>query len=680
MYKALYRTERPEVLSEVIGQEHIIRVIKNQLKTGRVGHAYLFCGTRGTGKTTLARLLAKGVNCTGEGERPCGECANCKAVQEGNFIDLIEVDAASNNGVDYIRNLRDSVNYPPTIGRKKVYIIDEVHMLSNSAFNAFLKTLEEPPEHVMFILATTDPQKITQTILSRCIRFDFKRVPEKQILAKMESICEKRGVKMEDEALRLLASNADGSVRDGLSLLEQCLACGDEYINRDMVLDFLGAASQEFFLDLTEKVILHNTTDALTLLNSAIEEGKDSKLLMMDWMAHYRSLLISKFIAKPEEMLNMSTENIVRLKEQGSHMGLDEINEGIITLSKTINDAKYSTQPRILLELAIVTLASGISVSGTKHIETVSPVPRTVPSRVVAKPAVQPAAKLAEKPVEKAAQEFTVRPEDGQPEKPAPKPTPEAADLPPWETEGAETGQANSEQSAQKPVRHAQTEEAQVTAKPGAMHKESAKQEVLSEYGGGMNWDEIMAQAESFQEADTASEEGLFGGMHVLEESDVGEAVQREKSAEQADGRRENFAREMPAVENTVSSGDAEAHGESFETLSDGYSTEELDEIWGRICNRATDSKPSLYVALNGSALLRLSPKEILVSMRTDYARQAIERDRELLMDYIEAETGFKGYLKFRAASEAAEEEVDDRSAEVANEIKDKWGLDVKIQ
>ncbi len=660
MYKALYRTERPEVLSEVIGQEHIIRVIKNQLKTGRVGHAYLFCGTRGTGKTTLARLLAKGVNCTGEGERPCGECANCKAVQEGNFIDLIEVDAASNNGVDYIRNLRDSVNYPPTIGRKKVYIIDEVHMLSNSAFNAFLKTLEEPPEHVMFILATTDPQKITQTILSRCIRFDFKRVPEKQILAKMESICEKRGVKMEDEALRLLASNADGSVRDGLSLLEQCLACGDEYINRDMVLDFLGAASQEFFLDLTEKVILHNTTDALTLLNSAIEEGKDSKLLMMDWMAHYRSLLISKFIATPEEMLNMSTENIVRLKEQGSHMGLDEINEGIITLSKTINDAKYSTQPRILLELAIVTLASGISVSGTKHIETVSPAPRTVPSRMVVKPAVQSAAKLAEKPAEKAA--------------------PEAADLPPWETEGSETGQAKSEQSAQKPVRHAQIEEAQVTAKPEAMQRKSANKKVTSEYGGGMNWDEIMAQAESFQEADPASEEGLFGGRHGFEESDAGEAVQAEKSAEQANGRRENFAGEVPTVENPESSGTAEPGRESSGALDEGYSAEELDEIWGRICNRATDSKPSLYVALNGSALLRLSPKEILVSMRTDYARQAIERDRELLMDYIEAETGFKGYLKFRTASEAAEEEVDDRSAEVANEIKDKWGLDVKIQ
>lgn len=351
-------------------------------------------------------------------------------------------------------------------------------------------------------------------------------------------------------------------------------------------------------------------------------------------------------------------------------MGLDEINEGIITLSKTINDAKYSTQPRILLELAIVTLASGISVSGTKHIETVSPVLRTASVRDAVKPAMKTAVKSVAEPAEKAAQEFTARPADGQPEKPAPKPAPEAADFPPWETEGAETGQAQSEQSAQKPVRHAQTEVAQVTAKP----------EVTSEYGGGMNWEEIMAQAESFQEADPASEEGMFGGMHSFEENSAGEAVQREKSAEQADGRRENFAGEMPAVENPESSKNEEAGAENFGNLDDGYSTEELDEIWGRICNRATDSKPSLYVALNGSALLRLSPKEILVSMRTDYARQAIERDRELLMDYIEAETGIKGYLKFRTASEAAEEEEDDRSAEVANEIRDKWGLDVKIQ
>ena len=386
MYKALYRTERPETFDEVIGQEHIVRVLKNQIANNTVGHAYLFCGTRGTGKTTMARLLAKAVNCTSDGERPCGCCDNCLSIKDGSFIDMIEIDAASNNGVESVREIRDSVNYPASIGRRKVYIIDEVHMLSTAAFNALLKTLEEPPEGIMFILATTDPQKLPQTILSRCMRFNFRRVSETQLAGQMKTICEKRGVKITDSALKLLAANADGSVRDGLSLLDQCLAGTDKILDRETVLEFLGTVSEGFFLELTEKVCVRDTSGALLLLDEVLAEGKDVKQLLNDWMAHYRSLLIAKYIKDAENLLNMSGENIEKLKEQSQEMDLATINSSILTLANTINDARYSTQARTLMELAIVVLANGIRDGGAApatFIESTASVPMTKSGRQV---------------------------------------------------------------------------------------------------------------------------------------------------------------------------------------------------------------------------------------------------------------------------------------------------------
>ena len=386
MYKALYRTERPETFDEVIGQEHIVRVLKNQIANNTVGHAYLFCGTRGTGKTTMARLLAKAVNCTSDGERPCGCCDNCLSIKDGSFIDMIEIDAASNNGVESVREIRDSVNYPASIGRRKVYIIDEVHMLSTAAFNALLKTLEEPPEGIMFILATTDPQKLPQTILSRCMRFNFRRVSETQLAGQMKTICEKRGVEITDSALKLLAANADGSVRDGLSLLDQCLAGTDKVLDRETVLEFLGTVSEGFFLELTEKVCVRDTSGALLLLDEVLAEGKDVKQLLNDWMAHYRSLLIAKYIKDAENLLNMSGENIEKLKEQSQEMDLATINSSILTLANTINDARYSTQPRTLMELAIVVLANGIRDGGkapAAFIENAASVPMTKSDRQV---------------------------------------------------------------------------------------------------------------------------------------------------------------------------------------------------------------------------------------------------------------------------------------------------------
>jgi len=366
MYTALYRSFRPETFQSVLGQEHIVRILKNQINTGTTSHAYLFCGTRGTGKTTTARLLAKGMNCLAEeGNRPCGSCANCVSIKDGTFMDVIEIDAASNNGVDNIRELRESVKYPPVTGRCKVYIIDEVHMLSTGAFNALLKTLEEPPENVMFILATTEVQKLPATILSRCLRLDFKRVPEKILKQGMRDICGQIGVKISDAALGLIASNADGSVRDALSLLDQCISSGDRTVTRDNILEILGTSGEEVFIEMTDFIMNHKIAEALILLDRIMSDGKDVRQFMKDWVAHFRNLLMTKYIRNPEEILNMSLENIERIREQSQHADLSFINDSIIKVSQTLSEARWSTQPRILLELCIVKLAMAQTGSGT---------------------------------------------------------------------------------------------------------------------------------------------------------------------------------------------------------------------------------------------------------------------------------------------------------------------------
>ena len=358
MYMALYRSFRPEVFDSILGQEHIVKILRNQIKTSTTSHAYLFCGTRGTGKTSTARILAKGVNCLAEGEeRPCGTCANCVSIKEGTFMDVIEIDAASNNGVENIRELRESVKYPPAIGRFKVYIIDEVHMLSTGAFNALLKTLEEPPENVMFILATTEVQKLPATILSRCLRLDFKRIPEQTLKDGFRKICEEVGVEISPSALGLIVANADGSVRDGLSLLEQCMSAGNTVIEREDILEILGTLGEEVFTEITEYVYHNNIAEALLLINRVLADGKDVRQFMKDWVTHFRSLLMTKFIKNPEDLLNMSCENVERIRKQSEELELSFINHAIIEMSKALADAKWSTQPRVLLELAVVKLA-----------------------------------------------------------------------------------------------------------------------------------------------------------------------------------------------------------------------------------------------------------------------------------------------------------------------------------
>ena len=387
MYQALYRSFRPETFDAILGQEHIVRILKNQIDTGTTSHAYLFCGTRGTGKTSTARILAKGMNCLApEGGRPCGVCENCMSIKNGTFMDVVEIDAASNNGVENIRELRESVKYPPVAGRCKVYIIDEVHMLSTGAFNALLKTLEEPPENVMFILATTEVHKLPATILSRCLRLDFKRVPERQLKEGMRRICSELGITVEESALGLICANADGSVRDGLSLLDQCISGGGKTVSRDEVLDLIGASGEEVLMELTDYVTGGQVARALIRLNQVLADGKDVRQLMKDWIEHYRSLLMTKYIKNPEEVLNLSTENVERIRNQSERLSLPVINNSILELSKTLADAKWSTQPRVLLELAIVRLGSGDGAQPVTQRMVVQPVVQPAPAQPVAQP------------------------------------------------------------------------------------------------------------------------------------------------------------------------------------------------------------------------------------------------------------------------------------------------------
>lgn len=353
MHLALYRLERPENFDQIIGQEHIVKILKNQIKKGQVSQAYLFTGTRGTGKTSTARILAKAINCTGE-DIPCGKCTNCKSIRDGAFMDVIELDAASNNGVDDLRAIIDSVQYPPAMGRYKVYIIDEVHMLTPAAENAFLKTLEEPPEYAIFILATTDPEKVKSTIKSRCMTLNFRRVSEKDLVKGMKRICEKYDVSPKEEALNTIARKADGSVRDALSILEQCIETGEKNFTEEEVYYYTESLGSEFYLELTEAVIDGDISSAIVKINDMLLAGKDAKQMLSDFLTYLRNLLIAKCTNNTEVLIGISSENINRLKNQADKISTNEIKNWIKYLSKKVNQARYSNIPRIILEVAII--------------------------------------------------------------------------------------------------------------------------------------------------------------------------------------------------------------------------------------------------------------------------------------------------------------------------------------
>ena len=407
MYKALYRSYRPEIFEEVLGQEHVIRILRNQVAADQVSHAYLFCGTRGTGKTTIARLLAKAVNCTSDGNRPCGVCANCRSIQEGSFMDLIEIDAAANNGVDNIRELRESVNYPPAVGRKKVYIMDEVHMLSASAYNALLKTLEEPPENVMFILCTTEPEKLPATILSRCVRMDFRRVSEQALMQRLTEICADRGLVVDESGLALIAQAADGSVRDGLSILEQCISGRTGTVSREDVLDAIGTVGEEDLIALTDAVMQRRVADGLLMIEDMLRKGRDARQIIQGWMGHYRNLLLVKFLDDPSGTVSMSMENVGRMSVQAERLEIGAITGAVRELSQTLYDAKRSTQPRVLLEMVFVKLAAGDGFDEEmrrvtyhpRNFEQSNPAAKMDPRLHGEMPVQQPAAPVYEQPV-----------------------------------------------------------------------------------------------------------------------------------------------------------------------------------------------------------------------------------------------------------------------------------------
>lgn len=315
-YTALYRKFRPVEFEDVKGQEHIITTLKNQIEANRIGHAYLFCGTRGTGKTTVAKIFAKAVNCEHPvNGSPCGECAMCRSIAAGTSMNVIEIDAASNNGVDNIREIREEVAYRPTEGKYKVYIIDEVHMLSIGAFNALLKTLEEPPEYVIFILATTEVHKIPITILSRCQHYDFKRISIETITDRMRDLMQEEQVEVEEKALRYVAKAADGSMRDALSLLDQCIAFYlGQKLTYDNVLEVLGAVDTDVFSRLLRSVIRRDVPKVLDIVDDLVMQGRELTQLATDFTWYLRNLLLVKTSDNIEDVLDVSTENMQQLQ------------------------------------------------------------------------------------------------------------------------------------------------------------------------------------------------------------------------------------------------------------------------------------------------------------------------------------------------------------------------------
>ena len=355
-YTALYRKFRPLKFEEMVGQEHITRTLKNQIIAGRVGHAYLFNGGRGTGKTSAAKVLARAVNCLNpiDGE-PCNECEICKAALSGSLTDIVEMDAASNNSVEDIRSIREEVNFLPTLAKYRVYIIDEVHMLSTGAFNALLKTLEEPPEHVKFILATTEPQKLPATILSRCQRFDFKKISNENVVKRLEYVAKESNIEITKEALKLIAILSEGAMRDALSILERCLQDGDSNIDEDKIKDLVGIPKLTYIHSIVKAFLEYNVEEAIKAVDVVLNEGKDLNNLLWEIIKYVKDILVYKATGKLEIYSRNEIEEIKKIAETVTKERLLYI---ITDLSKLENDMKWSSQKSILFQVEIIKLCS----------------------------------------------------------------------------------------------------------------------------------------------------------------------------------------------------------------------------------------------------------------------------------------------------------------------------------
>ncbi len=365
-YTALYRKFRPKTFEEMVGQSHITKTLKNQIIADRIGHAYLFNGGRGTGKTSAAKIFARAINCLNpkDGE-PCNECEICKSILSGSLTDVVEMDAASNNSVEDIRAIRDEVNFLPTLAKYRVYIIDEVHMLSTGAFNALLKTLEEPPAHVKFILATTEPQKLPATILSRCQRFDFKRISNEDIIKRLEVVCNEANIEITKEALKIIATLSEGAMRDALSILERCVQEGDNGINEDKVKELVGIPKITFVNKIVKNIIEYNAEGALGSLNEVLEDGKDIQNLLWEIIKYVKDILVYK---TNSDLSLYNEEELKQIEDLAKNTSKERLIAIIYSLSETENNIKWSSQKEIMLQTGIIKLCQTTETDGLEEL------------------------------------------------------------------------------------------------------------------------------------------------------------------------------------------------------------------------------------------------------------------------------------------------------------------------
>ena len=393
-YVALYRKFRPQRFEDVVGQEHITQTIRNQIKSGRVAHAYLFSGGRGSGKTSTAKILSRAVNCLHpvDGE-PCNECEICKQALEGNLIDISEIDAASNNGVDNIRDIREEVEFIPTTAKYRVYIIDEVHMLSTGAFNALLKTLEEPPKHVIFILATTEPQKLPVTILSRCQRFDFKRISIENIIKRLNVICEESNIEIEDAALKIIAKMSDGAMRDAISILERCIADGDSKITEDKIRELVGIPEFEYLVDISNDLLDNNAEAILQDAEKVINDGKDIEVFIWEEIKFVRDLLM---LQVSEDLVIYKAEEKEKMKQLLSKASKQRLLSLIADLSTLQNNMKWASDREVIFEAGLIKIALQNDASNVKNVQPTTQAVSTTSSNVVTNKIVESTSDLGD--------------------------------------------------------------------------------------------------------------------------------------------------------------------------------------------------------------------------------------------------------------------------------------------
>ena len=397
-YQALYRAWRPNTFSEICDQDAIVRTLKRQVETGRIAHAYLFCGTRGTGKTTAAKVLSRAINCLqpNAGD-PCGECEICRALQAENCMDVLEIDAASNNSVDEIRDLRDKIKYPPTLTNYKVYIIDEVHMLSSGAFNALLKTLEEPPKHAVFILATTEPHKLPATILSRCQRFDFHRISVEAIVGRLKVVLDGIGRSASQEALYEIARAAEGAMRDALSLLDVCLSFTEGEVDAQLTRDVLGTTGRDFMFEFTDALMAFDAAAVLSKIDEAMRRGSDARVFSLDAANHLRGVLLAEAAGKDlDKIIDVTPEDAERFLNQAKQADRSHLMRMMELFMRVESEMKWATQPRTMLELAAVRACHPEQEENAALSERIARMEKQMEKGVVVSAAAAPAAKNVE--------------------------------------------------------------------------------------------------------------------------------------------------------------------------------------------------------------------------------------------------------------------------------------------